>query len=435
MFGIYEELLKLEEENKPLRPAIIGAGQMGRGLVSQTVKMKGITPAVLADIQLDKAKNAFLNAGIAEDDIKIARTAGQAADFLKAGKFVITEDSQVAVQTEGIDCIVEATGSTEHGAKLAVDSIKAHKHIVMLNVETDVVVGPLLNKMAKQEGVIYTGSAGDEPGAVMELYDFAKALNLDILAIGKGKNNKVDLEMTPDCAAEEAAAKRMNPRMLTSFIDGSKTMVELNAMSNATGFLPAAINGTGYEASVKELDQVYRLKSEGGILDHYGVVDYINGVAPGVFCIVTSEIEEVRQEITYLKLGPGPNYCLYRPYHLASLETPISVARVVLHNKASIVPIAGAPFAETTTYAKRDLKAGEYLDSMGGYTVYGGLHPYRQAKDLNALPIGLVNEKTRIKVDVKKGQMITYDMVELDESSFILNLRHKQDQMLAEGIL
>lgn len=282
MFGIYKELYRLEEQNKPLRTAIIGAGQMGRGLASQTVQMKGIVPAVLADHHLERAKNALLKAGVPEDEIKTAATAGQASDYIKAGKYVVTEDAEVAVQAEGIDCVVEATGNTEHGARLAYDSIRAHKNIVMLNVETDVVVGPLLHQMAQKEGVVYTGSAGDEPGAVMELYDFAKALNLDILALGKGKNNKVDRTMTPDRAAAEAAEKRMNPRMLTSFIDGSKTMVELNAMSNATGFLPAVENGSGYEATVKELDQVYRLKSEGGILDHYGVVDYINGVAPGV---------------------------------------------------------------------------------------------------------------------------------------------------------
>lgn len=435
MFGIYQELYRLEEEHKPLRTAVVGAGQMGRGLVSQTVQMKGICPAVLADHHLEKAKAAFLGAGVPEEEIKAATTAAQATDLVRAGKYVITEDAEVAVGAEGIDCVVEATGNTENGARIAYDSIRAHKNIVMLNVETDVVVGPLLHRMAQREGVIYTGSAGDEPGAVMELYDFAKALNLDILALGKGKNNKVDRTMTPDRAAAEAAEKRMNPRMLTSFIDGSKTMVELNAMSNATGFLPAVPNGTGHEATVKELDKVYRLKSEGGILERYGVVDYINGVAPGVFCIVTSPIEEVRQEITYLKLGPGPNYCLYRPYHLASLETPISVARVALYGKPSIVPLGGAPFAETTTYAKRDIKAGEQLDTMGGYTVYGGLHSYREAKALNALPIGLVNEKTRARVDIKRGQLITWDMVELDQSSFLLELRREQDRLLEEKLL
>ena len=144
MFGIYEELQKLEAQGKPIRPAIIGAGQMGRGMVSQIVLMKGMTPSLVADIQLDNARNALLKAGIPEDEIKVAKTGGEASDFIKAGKYVITEDANVAVATEGIDCVVDATGVSEIGSKLAVDSIKAHKHIVMLNVEADVVVGPLL---------------------------------------------------------------------------------------------------------------------------------------------------------------------------------------------------------------------------------------------------------------------------------------------------
>ena len=187
MFGMSDELLRLEEQGKPIRMAVIGAGQMGRGMVSQVVLMKGMIPSIVADIQLDNARNALLHAGIPEEEIKIATTGAQASDYIKAGKYVITEDADVAVAADGIPCIVDATGVTEIGARLAVNSIKAHKHIVMLNVEADVVIGPLLYKMAKEEGVIYSGSAGDEPGAVMELYDFATALGFDVLVVGKGK--------------------------------------------------------------------------------------------------------------------------------------------------------------------------------------------------------------------------------------------------------
>ena len=429
------ELAKLEAQGNPIKMAIIGAGQMGRGMTSQVVLMKGMIPAIVADIQLENARNALLHAGIPAEEIKVAKTGGEASDFIKAGKYVITEDANVAVAAEGIPCIVDATGVTEIGAKLAVDSIKAHKHIVMLNVEADVVVGPLLYKMAREEGVIYSGSAGDEPGAVMELYDFATALGFDVLVLGKGKNNKVDLSINPDGAAEEAARKKMSAKMLTAFKDGTKTMVEMTAMSNATGYLPAVTNGTGHQATVKELDQVYRLKSEGGILERYNVVDYINGVAPGVYVIVTSKLPEVRDELSYLQVGPGPNYTLFRPYHLTSLETPMSVARIVQHGVPSIVPLNGAPYSETTTIAKKDMKAGEYLDGIGGYTVYGGFYSFKEAQSKNALPIGLVNKKTRMKVDVKKGELITYEMVELDESSYILKLRREQDQLLAQGKL
>lgn len=435
MFGMSDELLRLEEQGKPIRMAVIGAGQMGRGMVSQVVLMKGMIPSIVADIQLDNARNALLHAGIPEEEIKIATTGAQASDYIKAGKYVITEDADVAVAADGIPCIVDATGVTEIGARLAVNSIKAHKHIVMLNVEADVVIGPLLYKMAKEEGVIYSGSAGDEPGAVMELYDFATALGFDVLVVGKGKNNKVNLACNPDLAAEEAARKVMSPKMLTAFKDGTKTMVEMTAMSNATGFLPAVTNGTGYESTVKKLDQVYRLKSEGGILDHYQAVDYINGVAPGVYAIITSKLPEVRHELTYLQVGPGPNYTLFRPYHLTSLETPMSVARIVQFGIPSIVPKLGAPYSETTTIAKKDMKAGEMLDGIGGYTVYGGFYSFKDAQAKNALPLGLVNKKTKLKADVKAGELITYDMVDLDEDSYILKLRREQDELLAAGKL
>lgn len=435
MFGIYNELVELEKKGTPIKMSIIGCGQMGRGMASQVVVMEGMQPAIVVDIRIENARNALLNAGVPEDEIVECATVEESNAAVAQNKYVITTDYNIAIHTDGVDCVVDATGVTELGAKIAVDTIKAHKHIIEFNVECDVVIGPLLYKMAQEEGVIYTGSAGDEPGAVMELYDFAKALGYDVLVVGKGKNNVVDYNANPDTCAEEAARKKMNPRLLACFKDGTKTMVEMTAMANATGYKPAVTDGTGYKATVKELDQVYRLKEEGGILDEYHVVDYINGVAPGVYAIVTSPVEEVIEEMVYLQVGPGPNFTLFRPYHLTSLETPMTVARIALHNTPSIVPMAGAPYAETTTYAKKDLKAGEYLDEIGGYTVYGGFYEFNEAKEKNALPLGLVNERTKMLVDVKKGELITYDMVELDESSYILQLRREMDKMIEDGTL
>ena len=436
MFGIYQELVELEKTNKRIKVGIIGAGQMGRGLVSQTILVPGEVPTVVADINIDAARNAYINAGIKEEDIAVAETGKEAEEFVAAGKYVITKDAFVVVDSgSAVDVVVDATGVTELGAKISVDCINKGKHIIVLNVEADVVIGPLLHKMAREKGVVYSGTAGDEPGAVMELYDFAKAIGFEVLVIGKGKNNVVNLECTPETCKEEADRKHMNPRMLCCFKDGTKTMVEMTAMCNATGFSPAMDNGSGYHATPKELASVYRMKEDGGILDHYQCVDYINGVAPGVYCIVTSPLPEVKAELKYLSMGDGPNFALYRPYHLTSLETPMSVARIALHNLPSIVPAHGAPYAETTTYAKRDLKAGEYLDGIGGYTIYGGFHDFKYAQSVNALPMGLVNSRTRVKVDIPQGTLITYDMVELAEDSYILQLRREQDKLLAEGKL
>ncbi len=435
MLGVRRKLLEREAAGAPLRIGIIGAGQMGRGMVSQTVLMKGMVPSVVVDIQMENARNALLNAGIAADDIKVAKTLGEANDFLKAGKYVVSDDMSMAIANDYVTTVIDATGVTEVGAKVAVDTIQAHKHIVMLNVETDVVVGPLLYKMAKEAGVIYTGSAGDEPGAVMEIYDFAASLGYDVRVIGKGKNNKVNLEANPDNVAEEAAGKHMNPKMLAAFKDGTKTMVEMTAMSNATGYLPDVINGHAQYSTVPELPELYRLKADGGILNNFHVIDYINGVAPGVYVIVSSPLPEVRHEMKYLSMGDGPNYVLFRPYHLCSLETPMSVARLELFGEPTIVPAAGAPYSETVTYAKKDMKAGEYLDGIGAYTVYGGFWPFKEAQAKNALPLGLVSKKTRLLTDVQKGQLITYDMVELDTETLLYKLRKEQDTLLAQGKL
>ena len=435
MLGIRRRLLEREALGKPIQVSIIGAGQMGRGMVSQTMLMKGMIPSVVVDINLEAAKNALLNANVPEGEIKVAKTIAEANDYLRAGKYVVTEDHTIATGNDVVTTVVDATGVTEIGARIAVDSIAAKKHIVMLNVEADVVVGPLLYKKAQEAGVIYTGSAGDEPGAVMELYDFADSLGFDVRVIGKGKNNKVDLTSNPDSVVEEAKSKSMNPKMLTAFKDGTKTMVEMTAMSNATGYLPDVLNGHGHHATVSELPGLYRLQSEGGILSNYGVVDYINGVAPGVYVIVSSPLPEVHHEMKYLSMGDGPNYVLFRPYHLCSLETPMSVARLELFGEPTIVPMAGAPYSETVTLAKKDMKAGEYLDGIGAYTVYGGFYPFKEAQAKRALPLGLVNKKTRLKADVQPGQLITYDMVELDESSFIYQLRKEQDELLAKGQL
>jgi predicted homoserine dehydrogenase-like protein len=204
-------------------------------------------------------------------------------------------------------------------------------------------------------------------------------------------------------------------------------MVELTAMSNSTGYLPDVRGAHGAAGTVKELPQILSLKEEGGILNSYGVVEFVNGVAPGVFVIIGSKLPEVRAELEYLSMGSGPNYVLYRPYHLCSLETPLSVVKAALEGQSTIVPLRG-PISETITVAKKDLKAGENLDGIGGYTVYGTIERADVAKSLKALPLGLVNKKTKLLTDVKKGELITYDMVTLDDESLILQLRKLQDR-------
>ncbi|PJG85137.1 NAD(P)H-dependent oxidoreductase [Conservatibacter flavescens] len=431
MLNMNRKLAKLAEEGKAIRTGIVGAGQMGRGMITQMVLMKGMTPAIVADINVESAVNAFKYAGVDDSDIKIVNTLAEANRWIEAGKYVATENIDLVSHADLVQCAIDATGIPDVGAKVATDAMNNKKHCVMLNVETDVVIGPYLKRLADQNGVIYTGSAGDEPGAVMELYDFATAIGMEVKVMGKGKNNKLDYECNPDTVMEEAIRRKMNPKMLCSFKDGTKTMVEMTAMSNATGLIPDVIGGHGVQGTVKDLPDLYRLKSEGGILNRHGVVEYVNGIAPGVFVVVSNQNEEIAYQWRYHSMGPGPLWVLYRPYHLCNLETPLSVAKAVIDNEATIVP-KGDLVSECITVAKKDLKAGETIDGIGGYTTHGSIATKQESDAKGYVPYGLVNKNARMLKDAKKGQLITLDMIELDTSTLIYKLRQEQDKIFAK---
>lgn len=418
---IYKELLKREEQNKCIKTAIVGAGFMGNALVNQMMFTQGMVPSMVSSRNIESAIGAYLKAGLLREDIKVARSLSEAEKFLHEGRYVVCDDNSFA-RAEGIDCVVEATGSPENGAKVAYECIKSGKHVVMLNVEADVACGVKLKKMADRMGVVYTGSAGDEPGAVMELYDFARASGFKVMALGKGKNNPIDYSVTPDSCREQAAKSGLNPWMLSSFIDGTKTMIELNAIANATGFLPDVRSCHGIESGIAELADKFRLKSEGGILNRYGAVDYVRGVAPGVFAIISTDSPVVDDIMRFLKVGSGPNYALYRPYHLTSLETPISIAKAVIYNEATIAPAFDENVAETVAVAKKDIQEGEYFDAIGGCTFLGTLMTNVDAESENGVPVGFMDEGTRAKRSIKAGEIIRFDDVEFTKQSFIRDL-------------
>lgn len=429
MLGLNTKLAEYEKSGKKIYISLIGAGQMGTGMVSQMTRMKAMYPALIVDINIESAWNAFRFAGIPEKDIVEVKNVEELNHALANDLYAVSKDIELATKGEKIDVVVEATGVPDLGAKVALDAIFNQKHMVMLNVETDVVIGPLLKQMADSAGVIYTGTAGDEPGSVRELYDFADAMGLDIVAIGKGKNNPVNLEANPDNVKEQAKASGVSPRMLTEFKDGTKTMIEMAAMANSMGFTPDIRGAHGAIGTVDELSTLFRLKEDGGILSRYGVVDYVNGVAPGVFIIVTTDNPIVHEEMQYLSMGEGPLYTLYRPYHLTSLETPLTAARAVLYHEPTIVPRGGKLVAEVLTVAKKDLNVGDVIDGIGGYTVYGSIDTYEVATKENALPIGLAANAV-VKTPIPKGTIITKDMVDMDTNSLIYKLRELQEKLI-----
>jgi predicted homoserine dehydrogenase-like protein len=257
------------------------------------------------------------------------------------------------------------------------------------------------------------------------LVDFGRDLGFEVVCAGKGKNNPLNPHATPDDLAAEARGKHMNPKMLTSFVEGSKAMVEMVALANATGMEISCRGMHGTWTTVQDLACTFSLQADGGVLDRVGVIDYCTGpVAPGVFAVVRTDEPTVLEELDYLKLGKGPYYAFYRPYHLASIEAPLTVPAAVLDRKADLAPAEWK--AEVIATAKRDLKAGETLDHIGGWTVYGLAENAPVAAAERLLPLGLV-DGARVVRDVSADQPLTYDDVELDTDSAVVQMRALQD--------
>lgn len=315
MYEIDTKLEQLEEEDKPIRVALIGAGQMGKDIVAQIAGMKGMECDVVVDLTADLAREAYAQAGYTGEVVEVS-TSAEAEAAIAAGKKAVSTNYRTAVGARQIQSVIDATGSPEMGARVTMECIFYKKHIVMMNVECDITVGPILHRLCRQAGVVYSLTAGDEPGSIVEVFRFAKALGFKVVAAGKGKNNPLDIYANPGMKEwqEKAAARRMNPRMLLEFVDGSKTMIEMAAVANATGLVPDCRGMHGPHCNVKDLKTVFSLKSQGGILTREGVVDYgIGDINPGVFVVVTTDQKRIIDELVQRDMGTGSNYLLYRP--------------------------------------------------------------------------------------------------------------------------
>ncbi|MEW5959341.1 MAG: hypothetical protein AB1801_16545 [Chloroflexota bacterium] len=428
---LYNLLQENHRAGKIIRAGIVGAGQMGEGLACQMEMMYGMRATAIADIVPDRARQTFESANVPPEQVIETSDASLAATAMAEGRRVATTDSSMLAGLPGLDIVVEATGVPEVGAQVTLNAILNRKHVLQMNVETDATVGYLLRSLARAANVVYSLSAGDEPGSTMELFDFASSLGFKVICAGKGKNNPLDRTANPDTVAEEARAKQMNPKMLASFKDGTKTMVEMTSLGNAIGFVPDVRGMHGPKATRDTLAQVYIPQEEGGILEQTNVVEYGLGIAPGVFVVFTTDHPKIVRDLQYLSMGKGPYWALYRPYHLTSLETPISIARAVL-NSETTVATDRPPVAETITVAKQALKAGAKIDSLGGFSVYGLIERADVAHRENLLPLGLA-AGSRLVRDMPQGSILTYDDVELDDSLTIVHLRRLQDQLAASN--
>ena len=415
---------KLEEYGN-ISVGIVGSGIMGTSLFTILSQNENFYPIIFSSRNKVTLNNAIKSANLDENEFAFTDDFEEAKNLIKEKKYIATTNNLIAASL--VDCIVDCTGDTETGTKLSLAAIENGVDIVSLNVEMDATVGPILKVMADEKGIIYSGTKGDEPGAIVEIYEFAKNCGFDVLVLGKGKNNELNNYATPESLKKAAEKKGINPRMLTSFVDGTNTMIELNAVCNALGFVPDIRGCHFIETSPKNIAKDYKLKKDGGILNSYGVVDFATGIAPGVFAVVKAKSDIIDEEMKYLSMGTGPNYEIYRPYHLTSIETIISIIKAVVLRDASIAP-KGEPFAETVAVAKRDIKKGEKLDSIGGEMIFGTLETKKAQVEGNHVPIGIVTEGSFAKRDIKKGRLVTYEDLSLNETSEIVKLRKKQDK-------
>lgn len=428
MIIIDTALARRASENNPIKVAIVGAGFMAQGVALQICKYTpGMQLVAICNRTINKAEEAFVKAGVKYAEV--VNTVNQLEENIKSGRHSITTDPRIICEAEGIDAILEATGSIEYGVNIAFQAIKSCKHIIMMNAEVDGTVGPILKVYADKAGVVYTNVDGDQPGVIINLWRYVKSIGVKPVLCGNLKGLH-DPYRNP--TTQEGFAKRwgQQPSMVTSFADGSKISFEQAIVANATGMRvakrgmlgPTVAAGSG----IKEVLDVFPLDE---LLKGSGIVDYVVGVAEpagGVFVLGTQDDPIQQHYLNYYKMGEGPLYCFYTPYHLCHLEVPLTIARAVLFGDAAIAPI-GKPYVEVVATAKTDLTKGNKIDGIGHYMTYGLCENAETTENENLLPIGIA-EGCILKNDILKDQVLRYDDVILPKGRLIDKLRNEQSE-------
>lgn len=423
MYILDNALRAREAQGNPIRVGLIGAGFMARGLTNQIVNsFVGMRLVAIFNRHVEKAVRAYKEAGVEPVEVT---TQGAIEDVLRAGKYAVTEDWSLLTRSEQIDVLIDVTGAVEFGCHVVLDAFAHGKHVILMNAELDATVGPILQTYARMAGVILTACDGDQPGVEINLFRYVKGLGLIPRLMGNIKGLQ-DPYRTPTTQLGFAKKWGQTPSMVTSFADGSKVSFEQAIVANATGMRVARRGMLGFDhpGHVDELTtrfDVDMLRELGGI------VDYVVGAKPnpGVFCLAEHTDPKQRHYLNLYKLGEGPLYSFYTPWHLCHFEVPNTVARVVLFGDTAGVPFRGS-VVEVCATAKRDLKAGEVLDDYGHYMTYGEAENSDVMRRERLLPEGIV-EGCRLKHDVPKDQTLTYEDVELPVGRLVDRLRDEQE--------
>lgn len=420
MILIDKALEERQRKGNPIRVALVGVGFSGKHIAYQIINsFPAIELVAIANRNINKAREAYVAAGIPE--VHVAKKARELEHAICKSCFAITDDAKVICEAEGIDAIIEATGTIEYAAGVVLGAIENGKHIVVMNCELDATVGPILKMYADQMDVVYSNCDGDEPGVAMNMIRFVKSIGLKPVVAGNLKG-LYDPYRTPETQREFASKIKQDSAKIASFADGTKLSMELAVLANATGF---KVGRRGmYGPSLAHVNE-----SSGFFIDKLisgGMVDFLVGASPanGAFVLGYSKDPVKAAYLRYLKMGEGPLYVFYTPFHLPQLEIPLTVARVVLFKDATVAP-QGAPVCDAVAVAKRSLKAGEILDGLGGFTCYSLIDNYETVRHENALPMG-VSKGCCLKRSVPKDQILTYDDVRLPKNRLRDRLRREQ---------
>lgn len=416
---IFRRLEAHAESGNSIRVAVVGAGFVGRALVHQINLTPAMEPSLVVSRKPEAGVEAFNKAGFEGDQILVSDDPRDLDEAIGAGRKCVSPEPWVLEAMQSIDVAVEATGDVEHGALVALAALSGGIHVVSLNYETDATVGPLLAHFARRQGLVYTGSDGDQPGVMMRLVEYARGIGLDVTAAVNCKGF-LDVHATPETIAPWSERQGTSLKMTTAFTDGTKMNVENCCVANATGL---GVDRRGMIGVETTLDMA--LEDFASAMDRPGIVDYTLGgdFGSGVFVIATGAHPELAAPyLQYLKMGPGPDYLFFRPWHLVQLETPLSIAEAVLDREPTIAPLGG-PLARVVTIAKRPLEAGHQLDDIGGFDHYGEVDNLDQTAGL--LQVGVASGAV-LKREVEMDQPLGIDDVELDNSRPILQLLETQ---------
>ena len=427
MIIIDTALKKREQEGKPIRVGMVGAGYMGRGIALQIQRyMKGMKLVAISNRTLSQAEKAYTQAGV--ETVKWVKTIAELEETIVQDRFAITDDPMLLCEAENIDALIEVTGTIEYSAHVVMKAIENNKHVILMNAELDASIGSILKVYADRAGVIVTTSDGDQPGVIMNLYRYVDAIGFKPVLAGNMKGLQ-DPYRTPETQKGYAEKYKQKPQMVTSFADGTKISMEMAVVANATG-LKAGKRGM-YGPRCEHVNDAINLFPMDQMLNG-GLVDYILGAepAPGIFILGYNENPIQQQYMNYYKMGDGPIYVFYTPYHICHFETPITVARAVLFKDAAAAPI-GKPVCDVITAAKRDLKAGEMLDGIGGFTCYGMIENIDVSLAEDLLPMGL-SEGCHLRRNIPKDHAITYADVELPPGRLADKLRAEQNAYFNE---